>query len=118
MPRDALGARVILEFRHIVQAGMVEFRAYLAERPFQYAKIDEHAARIEFVPARVRENPVIVPMQALALPVKIRQKMGRREVGLHSCFKHAPKIPNPIPRGKAPHPNQKVDTWTPVKKAE
>lgn len=70
---------------------MVQPRANIAERSLEDAEIDEHAARIERVSARVRENPVIVAVKPLAFSVKIGQKMSRGEIRLYPCLKHTGK---------------------------
>jgi hypothetical protein len=70
---------------------MIERSAYLAKRPFQDAKIDEHAATVEGFAPGMGEHPVIMPVKPLAFPVKIGKKMGGGKVCFYSRFVHGLK---------------------------
>jgi len=75
---------------------MVERGAYIAEGALENAKIDEHPAFVKDVTPGMRENPVIVTVEAFAFSVKIRQKMGGGELCFYSGFIHGKRIAQTI----------------------
>ena len=84
----ALGARVVVELKDVVQERMVEAFEHRAEGAFEFAEVEEHAA----LPERLALGPdadfIVVAVEALALASIPRQEMGGRKIGLDASVIH------------------------------
>jgi hypothetical protein len=88
-----LRAGILAENRKVIQTGMIQGRADIAEYPLDDSEIDKHAPIVKLFAPDPKTDAVVVAVEILALAVIVAQKMGRREIGFHPDAVHVPSIP-------------------------
>lgn len=87
--RYALGAGILVKERIVVKVCVVEAVQNFFERGLELGKVKQHSAFVQFRPADMDKDLVVVAVQGLALSVIVAQKMRRRKIILNSYFKHS-----------------------------
>ena len=86
--RDSLRAGILIEKFDVVQIRVVKRIANFFQRGFEFGKIQQHPAFVQFFAPDMRENFVIVAVQIFALAIVIAQKMRRRKISLNTNLIH------------------------------
>lgn len=68
-PCNAFGTGVIVEYRIIIEVVVIQAVGYLAKDGFEDSEIHQHATFTQVFPSNPEPDPVIVAVQAFALPM-------------------------------------------------